>query len=260
MRLPQEGKDVRQVVAMSLVVAATASGCASAGELPDADGSVLVLAAASLTDVFGSLADVFEATHAGTEIRLNFAASSSLREQILGGLPGDVFASADETNVDEVVAAGDASGEPKAFARNGLAIAVPAGNPAGVNGIADLARSELLVGLCAETVPCGELARRAISVAGIEASVDTHEPDVRALLTKVEAGELDAAIVYATDVAAAAGRVDSVEIELAVEVTTTYAIVTLAAGANPDGAEMFVQFVLSAEGRSILGDHGFVAP
>jgi molybdate transport system substrate-binding protein len=259
MRLPQEGHDVRQVVAVSLVVAATASACASAAE-PRGDATVLVLAAASLTDVFGSLADAFEATRAGTEIRLNFAASSSLREQILGGLPGDVFASADQANVDEVVAAGDASGEPKAFARNGLAIAVPAGNPAAVSGIADLARSELLVGLCAETVPCGELARRALSVAGIEASVDTREPDVRALLTKVEAGELDAAIVYTTDVAAAAGRADSVAIELAVDVTTTYAIVTLAAGANPDSAELFVQFVLSAEGRRILGEHGFVAP
>lgn len=219
-------------------------------------GEVLVSAAASLSVAFGELEAAFEESNPGVDVVLNLGASSALREQILEGAPVDVFASADTANMDAVVAV-DLADTPVVFARNALEIVVPAGNPGGVVGPESFADESLLVGLCAEDVPCGRLAREALAAAGVTAAVDTNEPDVRALLTKVAAGELDAGIVYVTDVAAARG-VEGIEIPDAV--ATDYPIVVLRAAAHPEGAASFVDFVLSAEGRAILAAHGFELP
>src|SRR5690606_19042984 len=129
------------------------------------------------------------------------------RAQMRGGARVGVSAPGDVSNMDAVVAAGGVAGEARIFARNALRIAVPKGNPAGVRGLGDFARPELLLGLCAPEVPCGAFAGRALARAGVVASVDTYEPDVRALLTRVELGELDAGVTYVTDVIASRGRV-----------------------------------------------------
>src|SRR5690606_38345755 len=132
------------------------------------------------------------------EVMLNLGPSSGLREQILEGAPVDVFASANSENMEQVAQAGEVD-EWFVFARNRLTIAVPAGNRAGITGLDDFGRDDLVIGLCAEAVPCGDLARETLASAGITPAIDTNEPDVRALLTKLEADELDAGIVYLTD-------------------------------------------------------------
>lgn len=219
-------------------------------------GQVVVFTAASLTDVFDSMAIAFEAEFPGAEVQLNLAGSSTLREQILGGAPADVFASADERNMEVVGSAGELGSEPAIFARNSLLIAVPASNPGDVTSLADLADPELFVGICAEGVPCGDFARAVLDAAGVEASIDTNEGDVRALLTKIEADELDAGIVYATDVASSAGVV-GVKIPPEVNVEVRYPIATMAAAQNPEVAEAFVTFVLSPQGQEIIVAGGF---
>ncbi len=223
-------------------------------------GEVLVSAAASLTDAFAEIEVAFEAAHPGVKVLLNLGGSSSLRAQILEGAPVDVFASANASNMDRVVEAGRVSGEPRVFARNLLQIAVPAGNPAGVHGLDDFADEALRLGLCAEEVPCGEFARRALERAGVVPAPDTNEPDVRALLTKVELGELDAGITYVTDVASTHGAVEGIVIPEDQNVVAVYPIAVLAGAPNPDAAEAFVRFVLSYDGRAILAKHGFAAP
>lgn len=215
-------------LAVALVAAA---GCAG-----DDDDVVTVFAAASLTDAFTEIAERYDG-----EVRLSFDGSSSLRAQIDSGAPADVFASAD----------GRDAGEP--FALNGLVIATPPGNPAGVSQLADFGRAELLLGLCAIEVPCGALARQALDGAGVVPRLDTEEPDVRSLLGKVEAGELDAGIVYRTDVAAA--EVDATPVPKEHDVVATYPIEALT-----DDGEAFVELVLSADGRAILAEHGFGLP
>ena len=95
-----------------------------------------------------------------------------------------MFASANTSNMDQVAEAGEISGEAEIFVTNSLQIAVPTGNPAEVTGLEDFAREELLIGLCAEDVPCGDFGRQALENAGVIPSIDTNEPDVRALLTK----------------------------------------------------------------------------
>jgi molybdate transport system substrate-binding protein len=251
---------VVRVVTLRIVVAALTVGgllvaCGGEGE----DGLV-VSAAASLQEAFTEMADVFEDRHPGTDVLLNFGGSSTLREQILEGSPVDVFASANIPNMEAVVEAGEVIGQPAVFATNRLQIAVPAGNPAGVESLADFSNETLFIGLCSEGVPCGDFAREALALAGAQPAIDSDEPDVRALLTKIGEGELDAGITYVTDVVASGGDVDGIEIPDEVNVVAEYPIAAIATGANPDSAEAFVELVLSELGQTILRDHGFSSP
>ena len=225
-----------------------------------AEGQLLVSAAASLTDAFGEIESAFEETHQGVDIVLNLGASSALREQILEGAPADVFVSANGSNMDQVVEAGTVEGEAQTLVTNSLQIAVPEGNPAGVAGLEDFADEELLIGLCAEQVPCGEFGREALASAGVTPSIDTNEPDVRALLAKIEAGELDAGITYVTDLLSTEGSVEGIDIPDENNVVAEYPIAALADGPNPDAAATFVEFVLAEEGQAILTSHGFPSP
>jgi molybdate transport system substrate-binding protein len=236
-------------------------GCAASDEPGGGlEGEVLVSAAASLSDVFAEVEAAFEGANPGVDVLLNLGSSSSLREQILQGAPADVFASANTSNMDLVVAAGEVSGDPKIFARNQLQIAVPSGNPGLVTGLADFADEELLIGLCAEDVPCGDLARVALENADVVPAIDTNELDVRALLTKIEAGELDAGITYVTDVLSTGGAVEGIDIPEELNVVADYPIASLAHAPNPDAADAFVAFVLSDEAREVLDNYGFSSP
>ena len=248
---------MRKTLILGLVLVAA---CGGSDEGAESDGVLLVSAAASLTDVFGEIASAFEAANPGIDVVLNLGASSALREQILEGAPADVFASANTSNMDQVAEAGEVADKGEIFVTNSLQIAVPAGNPAGVVSLDDFANEELLIGLCAEEVPCGEFGREALANAGVPPSIDTNEPDVRALLTKVEAGELDAGITYVTDVMSTDGAVEGVDIPAESNVVAEYPIAVLAGAPNPVAAADFVEFVLSEEGQAILTAYGFASP
>jgi molybdate transport system substrate-binding protein len=235
---------------LGLVPLALAPAC---GDDAAHESSLTVLAAASLTDAFTELGDAFEAGHEGVSLSFSFGASSSLREQILAGVPADVFASANTSNMDQVVEAGAAS-DPEVFVRNRLVIATPKGNPAGVSGLADFADDGLLLGLCAAQVPCGRFAREALAKAGVEPALDTEAEDVRALLTQLQSGDLDAGIVYVTDVD---DDVDAVDLPDDHNIVADYPIATLTEAGNAALAREFVAFVLSEAGQAILEAHGF---
>ena len=247
------GRSHRTSRTAAALVAATllATACGGGG-----DHEVLVFVAASLTEAFTELEAAHEAANPDVEITLNLAGSSSLREQILEGAPADVFASADEVTMAPVVDAGLVTAGPDVFATNTLQIAVPAGNPAGVAGPADLADDDLLVGLCAAAVPCGRLADAMFANAGVEPAADTREPDVRALVGKVRDGELDAGVAYRTDIDAVDG-VDGVVIDSAVNVESRYPIAALS---TDEDTLAFMAFVGSDAGQRILAEHGFGPP
>jgi molybdate transport system substrate-binding protein len=249
----------RLAVPASALVLLGACGDDDATAASGPEARVTVFAAASLTDAFEEVGAAFAAANPGSSVEFNFAASSALREQILGGAPADVFASANTSNMDQVVEAGEAA-DPRTFVENRLQIAVPAGNPAAITGLADFASTELLLGLCAEEVPCGQFGREALANAGITPAIDTNEPDVRSLLTKIEAGELDGGIVYVTDVLAAGDAVEGVDIPAEQNVVATYPIAALAGSSAREVADAFVAFVLSDEGQAILASHGFDSP
>ena len=243
----------------TLVAAVTALALAACGG-GSSDGEVLVSAAASLTDAFEEIEEAFERTNPDIDVIMNLGGSSALREQILSGAPVDVFASANPENMEQVAAAELLAGDADVFVTNRLQVAVPAGNPAAIEGITDFGNGSLLLGLCAEGVPCGIYGRKALEKAGINPTIDTAEPDVRALLNKIELGELDAGIVYVTDVASTDGGVEGIDIAESQNAVADYPIATLADAPNPEAAARFVAFVLSEEGASILRGFGFSTP
>lgn len=220
-------------------------------------GKITVLAAASLTEAFTALGAQFEAAHPGTTITLGFGPSSGLASQITAGAPADVFAAASDASMGVVAADTHA---PTVFASNVMEIAVPPDNPANVRTLADLARPGIKVALCQPDVPCGAVAATVIAGAGLTITPVTWEVDVKAALTKVEVGEVDAAIVYVTDVRAAGHRVSGIEIPAGVNAATDYPIATLTAAPNPALAQAFVDDVLSAHGTAVLSAAGFGRP
>jgi molybdate transport system substrate-binding protein len=160
----------------------------------------------------------------------------------------------------QVASSGSVEGRPTVFARNRLAIAVPADNPGRVEALRDLARPGLVVALCAPDVPCGAAAASALHAAGVRASVDTYEDDVKAALTRVRLGEVDAALVYRTDVRAAGSDVRGIDFPQAAAATTDYLIARLTGAPNPSGAAAFVALVQSRAGQAALARAGFERP
>lgn len=240
----------------------TASGGSptSGSSAPAISGDITVFAAASLTESFNKIGKDFEAAHPGVKVKFNFGASSALAQQINQGAPADVFASAAPTNMKQVTDTGAITAGPVIFVRNTLQIAVPAGNPGKVTGLADFAKADLKIALCAEQVPCGAAAKKVFDTAGIRAAPDTLERDVKATLTKVSLGEVDAALVYKTDVKAAGSKVQGIEFAEAGKAVNDYPIAPCAKAPNAAGAKAFVDHVLSDKGKAVLTQAGFDGP
>lgn len=236
--------------------AASDGGASSTGQV---SGTITVMAAASLKESFTELARTFEQQHPGTKVVLSFGPSSGLASQITQGAPADVFASASRKNMDQVVRAGDASA-PKTFAQNRMTIVTPAGNPAKVRGLNDLTKSSVKTAVCQAQVPCGVVAAKVFDNAGLAVKPVTQEVDVKAVLSKVTLGEVDAGLVYVTDAKAAGGKVAQVAIPEADNASTDYPIASLAGSENPAAAKAFVDLVLSPAGRQVLAGAGFAAP
>ena len=259
-RMPSVARPGRAlIVGLTLGVALTSLAACGGSADSGKDITLRVYAAASLTDSFTALGKKFEAQHPGVEVQFNFGPSSGLAQQIGSGAPADVFASASPTNMDAVVQSKDA-GDPVDFASNSLEVAVPADNPAGVTGLADLAKPSVKVALCQVQVPCGKVAAEVFAKANLAVRPATEEVDVKSVLTKVTLGEVDAGVVYVSDVLAAGAKVKGIEIPEAQNASTEYPIAPLTASEHPALARQFVDLVLSGTGSAILRDAGFAKP
>ena len=240
--------------ALLVLVAATLTGCGS--DAPTSDESTLrVLAAASLTESFTALEKTYEAAHPDVEVMLSFDSSAILVEQLSQGLDGDVLATADEKTMDEAVSAAVIGGKPQAFATNTLVIVTPAGNPAEITGIDDLAGTTFAV--CVPAAPCGDATRRLFALDHFTGRPATEEENVKGVLTKVTAGEVDAGLVYASDAQAAGDKVDLVRAENASEVVNVDPIATVKGSTNPDTAKDWIDLVLGPDGQQVMRSHGF---
>ncbi len=223
-------------------------------------GTVTVFAAASLTGSFTRIGKDFEAANPGSTVKFNFAGSSALATQINQGAPADVFASAAPATMKTVTDAGNGLGTPTTFVKNQLVIAVPKGDPKGIRALSDLTRPGVKVALCAAQVPCGAAAKTALAAATVRITPVTLEQDVKAALAKVKLGEVDAALVYRTDVRAAASDVEGVEFPESSGAVNEYPIIVVKDAPNRAGAQAFVSWVLSDKGRAVLNAAGFQAP
>ncbi len=259
---------IRFITTLSLILLLIVSACTPAAP----SGSITVMAAASLTSAFQEIGQQFEGAYPGAKVQFNFAGSQQLAQQIAQGAPADVFASANQKQMDAVIQAGQVkSGAAQTFAQNRLVVIFPKANPAGLTGLADLAKPGVKIVLAAKEVPVGQYAVDFLDKASQDATFEpsfkedviknvvSYEDNVKAVLTKVALNEADAGIVYTTDAAAAEpDTVSQIEIPDAYNVIASYPIAVLQGSANPALAKAFVDFVLSPTGQATLAKYGFL--
>jgi molybdate transport system substrate-binding protein len=240
----------------------------SADGSTDVDGDLTIFAASSLTDAFGRIGEILEEENPDLDIEFNFAASSALRTQIAEGAPADVYASADDVQMQMAAEEGLIEGEPELLVRNTPVIVVPADNPADITTPMELANDGVKLVLAAENVPIGRYAREILVnleqdpdygadySEDVLANVVSNETDVRAVLVKVELGEADAGVVYTTDALIAGDAVLTIELPEDANVLAEYFIAPVADG-SVESALAFIAFVLSEEGQAVLREFGF---
>ncbi len=260
------------VALLATLLAACAPEAAPDPSATPAHRTLTVFAAASLTASFGEIAKAFEAAHPGVTVTLNFAGSQTLRAQIEQGALADVFASADHKNMDPLISANlIAGGTYEDFANNLLVVILPPSNPGNIQALQDLAKPGIKLDVADSSVPVGNYSRQALANLSkdpaygsdfgnkVLANVVSNETDVKQVVAKVDLGEADAGIVYATD-AQAAPDLKAIAIPNGFNVIARYPIAVLSKAPNADLAAAFVAYVLSPDGQAILKKWGFVAP
>jgi len=263
--------------ATSVGESATPTGDASListnGDVPAISGNLTIFAAASLTEAFNQMKSDIESANPGTKLTFNFAGSSALRTQITQGAQADVFASADQANMDPLVQAGDIDGDTSIFAGNRLVLLLPANNPANIKSLKDLANSGVKLVLAQEQVPVGNYARQSLDKLSADpaygsdfkdkvlANVVSNELNVKDVVAKVQLGEADAGIVYKTDASSAdQSKVTMIDIPDQYNVLAQYPIGVVKGSSNADGARAFIQYLLSPAGQAVLNKYGFISP
>ena len=237
-----------------------------------------MFAAASLSGAFPAIGNAFESSHPGLRVRFNFDGSQRLRTQLEFGAKAHVFASADETQMGLAQEANVLASSPVPFANNSLVVIVPVSNPdrgEPVRGLQDLARDGVKLAIAQEEVPAGRYARVVIDQLAalrpafghdyaerVLGNVVSEEANVRGVVQKVVLNEVDAGIVYSTDVSGE--EVDSsvgvIPIPPDANVMAVYPVATLKESKHPETAAAFVEFLFSDQAQLILRKHGFKSP
>lgn len=262
--------NVRRSRPLLALVAAAAllAGCGSSSGSSSGSGSsgaaaptsITVFAAASLKSTFTTLGTQFEQANPHTKINFSFAGSSDLVTQITGGAPADVFASADEKNMQKLVDAKLIVGTPADFATNVLTVVVPRNNPAKVQAFADLAKPGISVVVCAPQVPCGSAEQKVEQVTGTKLKPVSEESSVTDVLNKVTSGEADVGLVYVTDAKTAGAKVTAIGFPESAKAVNTYPIAPVTTSKQPQLARKFADYITGPAGRQVLRDAGFGAP
>jgi len=271
---------LRRTLIPLLVIGLLLSSCQAqtpAGSASKAQASqrkiLTVFAAASLTQAMADIKKAYQADNPGVEITFNFAGSQQLVQQLAQGAQADVFASANQAQMQAAVTAGRVeAGAAKVFARNRLVVIYPKDNPANLARLQDLARPGLKLILAAKEVPVGGYSLQFLEKASqypdfgsdfmqkVLANVVSYEENVRAVYSKVSLGEADAGIVYTTDIPKESSDVGSLVIPDGLNVVAVYPIALIQDSPDPELAGSFVEFVLSPSGQGILAGYGFSPP
>ena len=265
-------KLILAIVAM-LSIALCVSGCTDKGteinsttQTPTTPVTVTVSAAASLTEAFTEIEKVVEKDRPDIDVVCNFAASGTLRNQIEGGAPIDVFASAAQDQMDTLASKGFIyNNTRKDFVENSLVLIVPTGNAHKITAVEDLKKPEvkkIAIGN-PESVPVGKYAKGAITNKGMWDGLSGKMlmgENVKQVLVYVERGEADAGFVFSTDASSSKGG--TIEVITSVPVTTpiSYPIAMVSSTQNREQAQFFIDTVTGDKGKTILESYGFSIP
>jgi len=259
------------LVALCSALAACGNSSSSSATSTPSSIKLNIFAAASLTESFTEIATAYHQSHPNVTITNNFNGSQLLEQQIANGAPADVFASADMANMLKASNAG-LVGDAKVFVKNRLVVIIPVGNPGQIMSLKDLARKGVKIDIEAPTVPAGNYSRQALMNmsqspdyganygSSVLANVVSQEENVKAVVQKVQLGEVDAGFVYRTDVTAAvASKLTILDIPDPFNVIAQYPIAVVKSSANAAAAQSFVDYVLSMAGQDILAKYHFIA-
>ena len=262
---------MQRIASAILLLALILSG-ASLPAKAQANKTLTIFAAASLTDAFGELATAFKVANPGVDILFNFGSSTTLATQLKEGASADIFASANPKQMNVVRDAKRTAGEPKVFARNRLILIVPADNPAQITSLKDLDKPGIKLVVAAPNVPVRDYTNAMLDLlakapeygedykSAVLKNIVSEEDNVRQVVAKVALGEADAGIVYASDVTPdVASKILALPVPDEYNTIATYPIAVTDNSANPDLANAFVDFVLSDTGQDILVKWGFVS-
>lgn len=273
------GSALTRRCAAAAIVAFMLTGCGG-GQDSGVGQQITVFAASSLTEAFTEVAAAFQEEYPGSSVVLNFDGSQRLRFQLEHGAGADVFASADQRQMQLAQDAGLLAGDAVNFASNRLVIVVPKSETAAipndgseplVESAADLSRKGVKLALAQAEVPAGSYARAVIQRMSADpnlgpgyadrvlANLVTEEPNVRNVLQKVALGEVDAGFVYYSD-AQVAPDVSVIRVPDEASVEAAYTIAALGGSAQPEATADFVSFILSGPGQEILRSLGFGPP
>lgn len=232
---------------------------------------LIVYAAASLTESFNQIKTAFEQANPGVTITYNYGGSNQLAAQILSGAPADVFASADQLQMDKAFQGGGTLDKGQIFVKNRLVVIYPKNNPGGISKLQDLAKAGLRLDLAQQSVPVGNYSRAAFDKMSADSAFGSdfkakvlknlvsEETDVKLVVKKVQLGEADAGIVYTSDVTPQVSPdLKTLEIPDQFNTVAAYPIAVTKGSQQPDLAKKFINYVLSDKGQAVLKSHNFI--
>jgi len=236
-----------------------------------ATGELIVFAASSLTDPFNEIKTALETANPGLKVTINFGGSNTLRAQLEQGAKADVFASANQTEMDNALKSNLVADKGTTFVRNRLVVILPKSNPGKVQTLQDLAKSGLKFVTAQKDVPVGGYTLQALDKMSkdpafspdfstkVQANFVSQESNVKQVVAKVQLGEADAGIVYSSDISAKVSP-DLATIEIPDQFNTlaAYPIATLKGAANTAAAKVFVDYVLGDKAQAILKKNNFI--
>ena len=219
------------------------------------NGTLLILAASSLSEVAPKLERDFHRLYPKSDLVWSFAGSQILATQVINGVPADAFVSAGPAPMNSVVNARANASNPIDLVTNSLVIGVERGNPLRIKDLSDL--KKFAISICVPEVPCGTLTQKVLNNAGVTLKPATQELDVRAVVTKISLGEVDAGLIYRTD-AIASRNIDAIEFPEAKSFSTTYSAVKLASSQkNVATRDAFLDYLSSVRAEMIFLNAGF---
>jgi molybdate transport system substrate-binding protein len=247
---------VRRRLSAGIAALTVLVGCSGGEDGAESDREPLVvLAASSLTEAFAELEQTYEDDNPDIDVQVSYDSSSVLAQQVLEGAPADVLATADEATMASVTDEGLAG--PVPFATNTLTLVTPPDDPGEVSGLADLGSGDVSFATCVPEAPCGQAAEALLSLDGVEATPTTQQENVKAVLTQVLTGQVDAGLVYVTDAQAAGEEVRTVPVDNASEVVNSYPISVLTESEQQEPAQKWVDLVVGRQGQQVLKSDGF---